>query len=195
MLEQVPAGPVVVLVSAEGYEPYTQTVQVTEGQQVTRVDATLKRLVKTASLVLSTRPADAEVKVDGKVVRKQGSRDVFIKDVPANESLLVEVSAPGFKPFQKQYPHGGDAPVEVQAELEAREYALRVESTPEGATIFAEGRDLGVVTPAVVKLPPSVRQVRLRLKCYNEAELDVDPPRAGDEAYVKGSLKKIPRCR
>jgi hypothetical protein len=198
MLEQVASGPVVVVVSADGYEPFSQTVEVVAGQQVTRVDATLKRLLKTASLVLSTRPADAEVKVDGKVVRKQGSKSAFVKDVPADESLVVEVSAPGFKPFQKKYTHSGEEPVEVSAELERlapEEYAVRVESTPAGATIFAEGKDLGAVTPAVVKLPPSVKQVKLRMKCFDEAELDVEPPEDGEQAYVKGSLKKIPRCR
>ncbi|XXF76552.1 protein kinase [Myxococcaceae bacterium GXIMD 01537] len=194
MLEQVPAGPVVVMVSADGYEPFTETVEVMAGQQVARVQASLKRLVKTASLVLSTRPSDAEVKVDGKVVRPQGSQDVFIKDLPAGESLLVEVSAPGFKASRKTYPHAGSEPVQVKAELEVDEFPVRVESSPEGATIFAGGRDLGV-TPATIKLPPSVKTLELRLKCFSGAELSVTPPAAGDVGYVKGSLKKIPRCR
>jgi hypothetical protein len=198
MLEKVAAGPVVVLVSAEGYTPFTQTVQVAAGQQVTRVDASLKRLVKTASLVLTTKPADAQVKVDGKVVRAQGASDVFLKDVKAGDELLVEVSAPGFKPFTKKFAHTGDEPVQVKAELEAdgeaSQYAVRVESVPAGATIFADGEDTGAVTPATVKVPASVKQVKLRLKCYTDATLPVEATDDGT-ASVKGSLKRLPRCR
>jgi serine/threonine protein kinase len=197
VLEKVEAGPVVVMVTAEGFKPFTEPVIIQEGTGVTTVKAALEPLKRTTSIVLDVQPGDAQVKVNGEVIRAQGARDMFIKDVPSGGELVVEVSAPGHKPFQQKYasPKGSE-PLQVSAKLDPVEVAVRVESEPEGAAILASGKELGAVTPAVVKLPPGVKQVTLRLKCFQEAELPVNPPAPGEsEALVKGSLKKQPGCK
>ncbi len=196
ILQQVPAGPVIVTVSADGYKTFQQTVTVTEGTQVTRVVAALEPLVKTTMMVLSTEPGDAEVKVNGKVVRPQGAKDILVKDVPANGELVVEVSAPGFQPFQQKVsaPTGAE-PLQVSTKLQAAELAVRVESEPAGAAILASGKELGAVTPAVVKLPVGITQVTLKMKCFEDANLPVAPPSSGEPALVKGALKKQPDCK
>jgi serine/threonine protein kinase len=196
ILQQVPAGSVVVMVSADGYKTFQETVTVQEGTQVTRVVAALQPLVKTALMVLATEPTDAEVKVNGKVVRPQGSKDMLIKDIPATGDMVVEVSAPGYQSYQQKVsPPAGSDPLQVSAKLEAAELAVRVESEPSGATILASGKDLGQVTPAVVKLPPGIKQVTLKMKCFEDANLTVNPPSSGEQALVKGSLKKQPDCK
>jgi hypothetical protein len=119
VLEEVPAGSVMVAVSAEGYKTFTKTVEVQEGKAVTRVVPELEALVRSVSMVLATVPQDAEVKVNGKVVRAQGSQDAFIKDVPAIDEMLVEVKAAGYKPFQQKYsPPAGPEPLQVKVKLE-----------------------------------------------------------------------------
>jgi eukaryotic-like serine/threonine-protein kinase len=195
VLQQVSAGSVIVSVSAEGYKAFTQTVTVPEGQQVTRVTAELESLVKSVSMVLATVPQDAEVKLNGKIIRAQGSQDAFIKDLPASDEMVVEVQAPGFKPLQQKYtPPAGSEPLQVMVRLETAELAVRVESDPEGATILASGKELGATTPAVVKLPAGVRQVTLRMKCFDDAELPV-PSTSGGTPVLKGALKKQPGCK
>jgi hypothetical protein len=119
VLEPVPAGPVMVAVSAEGYKTFTKTVEVQEGKGVTRVVPELEALVRSVSMVLATVPQDAEVKLNGKVVRAQGSQDAFIKDLPASDEMLVEVKAAGYKPFQQKYsPPAGPEPLQVTVRLE-----------------------------------------------------------------------------
>jgi serine/threonine protein kinase len=195
VLQQVSAGPVIVAVSAEGYKAFTQTVEIQEGTQVTRVSAELESLVKAVSMVLATVPQDAEVKLNGKVVRAQGSQDSFIKDLPASDEMSIEVSAPGFKTFRQKYtPPTGPEPLQVTMRLEPAELMVRVESEPAGATILASGKDLGVVTPADVKLPLGVKQVTLRMKCFDDAELPV-PASSGGTPLLKGALKKQPGCK
>ncbi len=197
VLQPVAAGPVIVRVSAEGYSAFMQTITVEKGTQVTRVVPTLESQVKSVSMVLATVPQDAEVKLNGKVVREQGSQDAFIKDVPASNEMAIEVHAPGFKPFQQKYPPPtGPEPLQVTVKLEPEELSVQVDSDPTGATILANGKDLGRTTPALVKLPAGVKQVTLRLKCFADAELPVSPPLSGEgAAVVKGSLKKQPGCR
>jgi serine/threonine protein kinase len=195
VLQQVTAGPVVVAVSAEGYKAFTQTVTVEEGTQVTRVSAQLESLVKTVSMVLATVPQDAEVKLNGKVIRAQGSQDAFIKDLPSSDEMVIEVRAPGFKPHQQKFsPPTGSEPLQMTVRLEPAELAVRVESEPEGATILASGKELGATTPAVVKLPAGVKQVTLRMKCFDDAELAV-PSASGETPVLKGALKKQPGCK
>jgi eukaryotic-like serine/threonine-protein kinase len=158
---------------------------------------TLESQVKAVSMVLATVPQDAEVKVNGKIVRAQGSQDSFIKDLPASEEMAIEVHAPGFKAFQQKYaPPTSSEPLQVTVRLEPAELAVQVESEPAGATILASGKELGRVTPALVKLPAGVKQVTLRLKCFEDAELPVNPPTSGESpAVVKGALKKQPGCK
>jgi hypothetical protein len=195
VLQPVASGSVMVAVSAEGFKTFTQTVVVQPGTQVTRVVPVMESLVKSVSMVLATVPQDAEVTLNGKLVRAQGAQDSFIKDLPVTNEMAIEVRAPGFKSFRQHYtPPTGSEPLQVTVRLEPAELAVRVESEPPGATILASGKELGPVTPATVRLPAGVKQVTLRLKCFDEAELPV-PPSSGDTPLVKGTLKKQPGCK
>jgi len=199
LLREVPAGKVMVVVSAEGYNTFTRTVEVVAGKDVTPVQAVLESLVRTAALVLTTEPPTAEVKVDGRVVREQGKAAAYIKDVPLNgPEWVVEVSAPNHKPASKRVPVSGSGPVELSLKLEPLvvKLAVKVESRPAGATIFVDGKDVGAVTPAVVQVSPNARQFTLKLKCHNEAEVDVPDAEPGNApATASVSLKRQPRCR
>ncbi|MDC0709690.1 protein kinase [Stigmatella sp. ncwal1] len=195
ILQQMPAGPVVVMVSAAGYKPFTQTVTVTEGTQVTRVAAVLEPLVRKGLLALNTQPHDAEVKVDGKVVREQGGSE-FAIEVPFNGDMVIEVSAPGYQSSKKPYPPPeGNEPLRVAVKLTPVTMNVRVESEPSGATIVAAGKVMGI-TPTELKLAPTIRNVTLRMKCFQETEVPVVGPASGEsQAVAKGSLKKQPGCR
>nr|WP_225937556.1 protein kinase [Myxococcus sp. RHSTA-1-4] len=199
LLREVTAGQVMVVVSAEGYKPFTKTVEVTKGKDVTPVEAVLESLEQTASLVLDIEPRDAQVAVDGKVVREQGKGSALVKDLPVTgPEWVVEVSAPGHKPQTKRLPVSADGTAELSLKLEPLvvKVAVKVESKPAGATIFVDGTDMGAVTPAVVQVPAGARQLQLKLKCHDEAEVDVPGPKDGQEpATAKVSLRKLRGCR
>ncbi|NTX00677.1 MULTISPECIES: serine/threonine-protein kinase [unclassified Myxococcus] len=198
LLREVTAGQVMVTVSAEGYKTFTRTLQVNSGKGVEPVEVALESLVRTASLVLVTQPSDAQVKVDGKVIRAQGASDAFIKGVPiSGQEWVVEISAPQHKPASKRVPLTGDGPFEVSLKLEpvVSKVSVKIDSKPAGAVIFAGGQELGE-TPATVLVSPNVRQLTLKLKCHNDAEVDVPAPEAGESiATATVSLKRQPRCR
>jgi hypothetical protein len=198
LLREVTAGQVMVMVSAEHYNTFTKTVEVTEGKDVARVQVVLESLERKASLMLDTEPVDAEVKVDGKVVRAQGRKDRYIKDVPlTGDEWTVELSAPEHKPVSLKVAVSGDEPVEVSHKLEpkVKQVEVTVESKPAGAAIFANGRDLGMVTPATVKVPAD-SQLSVKLRCHDEAEVDVPQAESGEgPAPARVSLKKQRNCR
>ncbi|HEX4621327.1 MAG TPA: protein kinase, partial [Myxococcaceae bacterium] len=71
LMKLLPVGQAVVLVTAEGYEPYTEAVAVHEGQPITQVRAQLKRSEETAELVVAVEPEQAEIRLDGQVVKRE----------------------------------------------------------------------------------------------------------------------------
>ncbi|PTL78464.1 serine/threonine-protein kinase [Vitiosangium sp. GDMCC 1.1324] len=195
ILQSVKAGPAVVMLSVEGYKPVTQTVVVNEGMTPTPLpDVKFEREVQLARVVVVTQPPDAELKVDGKVVREKGSSATYIGEVQAGTEVVVSASAPGFKPAQQRInPSGGDKPMDVQLKLEPDGFEVQVLSTPAGATIVAGGKEYGV-TPQTVRLPLSVKQVGLRLRCHDDVDVDVNPA-GGVAAPVRERLKKQRGCR
>jgi serine/threonine protein kinase len=198
LLREVTAGKVMVVVSAEGFKPFTRTVEVAPGKDVTPVQVALESLEQTASLVLDTEPRDAQVTVDGKVVREQGKASALVKNLlVTGQEWVVEVSAPGHKPQTKRLPVSADGTAELSVKLESlvKQVAVKVDSKPAGATIFVDGTDMKAVTPAVVQVPADARQLQLKLKCY-EAEVDVPEARDGEEPTTgKVSLRKVRGCR
>nr|WP_246357677.1 serine/threonine-protein kinase [Pyxidicoccus fallax] len=198
VLRPVEAGQVMVVVSAEGYKTFTRTVEVAKGKEVNPVEVVLESLQKTASLVVTVTPPGAEVQVNGTVVRKQGQTTAFLKDIPVTgPEWQVQVSAPGHKPQSKTLAVSGGGTAELSATLEPLVVTVdvKVESKPAGATIFVDGADMGAVTPAVVKVPANAKQLQLKLKCHDEAELDVPDPKEGGQPVVAKTLRKRRNCR
>ncbi|HEX5748588.1 MAG TPA: protein kinase [Archangium sp.] len=191
VLQEVKAGPALVMVTAEGYHPYTQQVVIAEGMTPTQVTAKLECQVQVARVMIVTQPPDAELKVDGKVVREKGSSSTYFGELTAGTEVLVEASAPGYLPKQQRVtPEAGDKPTDVQFKLEADGFEVDVASTPSGAAIVAGGKELGT-TPKRVRLANGVKQVSLKLRCHDDVDVDVAPG-AGE---VKKRLKKQRGCK
>ncbi|ATB42471.1 serine/threonine protein kinase [Cystobacter fuscus] len=191
LFQQVPAGPAMIMVSAEGYRTFTRSVEIAQGTAATTVPVELEREARTAQMLVVTQPPDAELKVDGKVVRAKGSSSIYVGEAPADTDVLVEASAPGFKPARQNVRlSAGDKPTQVQLRLESDTFEVDVQSSPSGATIVAGGKEWGQ-TPALVRLPSGVTQVSLKLRCYDDVDVRVAPK----SNRVNERLKKQRGCR
>jgi serine/threonine protein kinase len=195
LLHPVKAGPGVVLVSAEGYKAFTQQVVIEPGNTPTSLEVKLEREAKVGRVIVVTQPPDAELQVGDKVVRQKGDSSTYIGELPAGDEVVVAASAPGFKPARKSItPSASDKPLDVQLKLEPDGYEVEVLSVPSGATILAGGKDLGT-TPARLRLPLSVKQMSLKLRCHDDADVNVAPASGGAPATVRERLKKQRGCR
>ncbi|HEX8819473.1 MAG TPA: PEGA domain-containing protein, partial [Archangium sp.] len=195
LLHQVKAGPGLVLISADGYKDFTQQVVIEQGTTPTSLEVKLERKVQVGRVVIVTQPPDAELQVGGKVVRPRGDSSTYIGELEAGTPVVVAASAPGFKPAQQNIePAAGEKPMNVQLKLEPDGYEVEVLSVPSGATILAGGKELGT-TPARLKLPLTVKQMSLKLRCHDDVEVDVTPASGGSPATVRERLKKQRGCR
>ncbi|WP_375741799.1 protein kinase [Corallococcus interemptor] len=196
VLKPMSVGNVLVVVTADGYEAFNQSVMVAEGTNATQVPVTLKRQARSVVVIFKTQPEDAEVKIDKQVARKQGEREQVLQDFSlSNDTPLVEVSAPGYQPFIRKLTVNKDG-LDVVATLERAPVEVRVESTPAGAAIFQGNKDLGAVTPATLRVPWGTRELTLKAKCHADEDVSVGTPSpAGSTVKVEATLKKQARCR
>ncbi|MCY1042478.1 protein kinase [Corallococcus sp. bb12-1] len=195
VLKQVPVGNVLVLVTAPGHEVFNQSVTVSEGTSAAPVRAVLPRQARSVLVVLKVRPEDAEVKIDGKVARAQGSRESLVRDFSlTSNSPVVEVSAPGYQTFAGTMAVK-DGSFDVTATLERADLEVQITSNPSGAAIYLGNKDLGVVTPNAVRVPPGTRELTLKSKCHADEDVDVVATTLGAVIKVDATLKKQARCR
>ncbi|RKH34228.1 PEGA domain-containing protein [Corallococcus praedator] len=195
ILKQVPVGNTLVVVSCSGFEPFNQNVMVAEGTSAAPVRAVLQRQARSVVLVLKTRPDDAEVKIDGKVARAQGARESVIRDFSlTSDTPLVEVSSPGHQPFVRNMAVK-DGALDLSATLERADLEVVITSNPPGAAIYLGNKDLGVVTPNPVRVPPGTRELTLKAKCHSDEDVDVVSSTPGAVIKLDATLKKQARCR
>jgi serine/threonine protein kinase len=197
LMKQLPAGNALVLVTAEGYEAYTDAVQVHEGQAVTQVRPKLKPLVQTAEIAFAVDPPQAEIRIDGQVVKREGDGNgIYLGHIPAGREAVVEVRKSGFKRSDmKITAAAGAEPLRRNVKLDVLQFSLQVGSEPKGASIVLGGKEMGV-TPATVPVAGSAASVLLKKKCFEDLELPLKLPEVAQTAPIPltGSLKKQPGC-
>jgi hypothetical protein len=145
----------------------------------------------TATVTLETKPADAQVIIDGKVLTGQSS-PFTLQGLDPSVPHSIEVSKDGFA-TQKQQFNVSEGEVKPLPGVELA--ALRVDtgfaiaSTPPGATVFVDGNRIGQVTPArVTDLGEGLHVVRLELPGgYQPWETQV--------ALAKGQVIELPNAR
>jgi hypothetical protein len=196
VLRRLPVGRAMVMVSAEGFKPFVQPVDVTASDQPTAVQANLVALRQVAKLVVETEPADAEISVDGKVVRSQGQTGFTPASIPVGTAVRLTVSAKGFQAQTEQVTaRKADEAVIRKVALAAEKIALEVSSMPAGAEVLLGGRALGT-TPATLRVPAGTRAVTVRKHCYASATLSVAPPAVpGAAVTLHATLERRRGCR
>ncbi|HZA51504.1 MAG TPA: serine/threonine-protein kinase [Myxococcaceae bacterium] len=195
--QRTPVGSRTVIISAPGWKTFTRRVEVKGAGAVTEIRAEMQREVETAHLVLGLDPAEAEVRIDGRVVKKEGDPAApYLGEVVVGKASTIEVRMRGYKPFTRDVTAAGASePVRLTAELEPAGFSLRVTSVPPGAKIRVAGRSMGE-TPAEIQVPPGTTELVLAKKCFDVLVVPVKlPNEPGKRVDVTGTLKRRPRCR
>ena len=185
------AGPGTVIMTAPGFETYTQTVVVREGQEVTTLKAKLVSSGELVELRLGTEPASVELRIDGEPVADRA--EVTLK---AGVEHLIVAKAPGYHPYSTRLvPRRSSPPISLTVKLEPFEFPLYVTSSPSGATVVIGGKEMGR-TPTAVRVGAGVTEVLLRKRCYELTPVPVKLP-AEPHALITltGTLRKQSGCR
>ena len=150
--------------------------------------------VKTGSLVITSEPHQAQVRLDGKL---RGHCPMTLSHLQLGQAYRLELSASGFQTHRanlyldKQRPNV-EQHIALQAEIKNQQTSLQVESSPIGASIFIDNQDTGQQSPCLIAdLAPGLEhEIRVSLKGY-KVERRRFMPRAGETTVIKLQLEKL----
>jgi serine/threonine protein kinase len=136
---------------------------------------------------VTTSPNDAVVSIDGRPVA--GSSPFIVTDVAPGTIHEVSVTKAGYRSWSTKLQLQASETMELPAvTLEALESGFQLDSTPSGASVFVDGKQLDQVTPVrVTNLTPGDHQIRLSIDGFApwESSLHVTP----------GSVLELPRAQ
>jgi formylglycine-generating enzyme required for sulfatase activity len=166
------------------YEPLRQTVEVTD-QRAQTLQLTMTRLPDRL-FVSATDPADAQVALDGEALG-----EAPIEDHPVRPGRYrLEVSADRYVTHEEDLDvEGGGNAVRREVTLVPDWAEVTIASTPEGATVLANGEEKGV-TPLTFELRSGLHDLQLRKSGFKtwQEPVTVEP----DKALALGEIRLKP---
>jgi len=191
-----PAGKVEILASADGFKPALVETTVGRGNAATAVLVSLQRAATVARFTVLSEPDDAEVRLDGQVVKRSGLRGSYVGELSPGAEHLLQVRRAGYRPVEtKVTAKSADEPVELRTALEPLEFPLLVTSVPPGAVVFSGERMLGL-TPLSTKVTATASALTFRKRCFETAQVPLHlPEQPGARVPVRAAMRKVPGCR
>jgi hypothetical protein len=196
VVQAVPSGKVEILASADGFKPALVDATVGRGDAATPVLVALQRAATVARFTVLPEPDDAEVRLDGQVVKRAGTRGLYVGELAPGSEHSLQVRRAGYKPLETRVSaKNADEPVELRTMLEPLEYPLQISSVPPGAVVFSGERLLGV-TPLATRVPATATALTFRKRCFETAQVPLHlPEQPAARVPVKAALRKVPGCR
>ena len=196
VVRSLPSGRAEVLVSADGYKPALLDATVPRGGDALPVVVSLQKVATIGRLVIASEPDDAEVRLNGTVVKRVGTRGFYAADVPLGAAQEIQLRRPGYRPFTTQATaRNAETPTEVRTTLEPLDIPVLVSSVPPGAVVFSGERMLGV-TPFNSRVPATSTALTFRKRCFETTQVPLRlPEQAGPRVPVRATLRKVPGCR
>lgn len=150
-------------VKKDGYQPL-QTALELKSSETTEQRFHLEALTK--GLLLTTRPAGAEVFINGAL--QPGRTPVTLPLAPGQFNLVVRLS--GYEPYVGQVQVKDNLQTSMDLELHPRAQPhvawAQVNTTPAGAEILVDGTSSGQFSPARVQVPAGPHTLLLRLSGF-----------------------------
>jgi serine/threonine protein kinase len=196
VVQTTPSGKVEILASADGFRPALVETTVSRGSAPTSVLVALQRAATVARFTVLLEPDDAEVRLDGQVVKRSGSHGLFVGELVPGVEHSLQVRRSGYRAMETRVTaKSADEPVELRTTLEPLEFGLLVTSTPPGAVVFSGERLLGV-TPLATRVPATASALTFRKRCFETAQVPLRlPEQPGARVPVRAALRKVPGCR
>ncbi len=141
------------------------------------------------AIVVKSDPPGASVWLDGEEV---GSTPAVIEDVPVGEKHEVRVEKEGYGTWVRTVEPDSNRPVPLQARLEKLVGTIVVESTPPGASVFLDDKELRDSTPLEI---PDIsadyaHKITLKKKGYESAVQPVTL-KPGERKEVQVALRPL----
>jgi predicted Ser/Thr protein kinase len=165
----LPAGTHMVVISKEGYEDVQQSVAI-EGGRTNSVTAELT--VPSGEVTIVTNPPGAEVFIDGRSVGPSPARAT----VTVGEHKYT-IRRPGMEPYESTFTMKNGAILTKRVNLGGEAIPtgiVEVRTIPPGATVYADGSQVGSLTPTSFRLSAGHHTLRVSLPGRPPVQRDID---------------------
>ena len=129
-------------------------------------------VIEVSDLHVNSNPPGAKVSIGGATESKWVTPFTADK-MPAGEYAVV-FTKPGFKAVTKNVNMAGGKAATVSAELISLQAHVNVNSVPEGAEIFLDGKTTSQLTPANLAMDKGEHQIEVRKNGYQEAAVETN---------------------
>ena len=170
-------------VKHDGYRTFTQSVSITKDKPKITVIANLEHV--TFVLQVSSYPTEAEVYVDG---IKKGLTPITIDDLPLGEHF-VEVKKQNFAIWSQKIDAESYKVIQLVATLQPQSASLSINSTPQGATVYLNDKNMGVTPVVINNLDAEKYNLKLTMDGYAPYEEQITVSK-GEEIDRNITLKK-----
>jgi len=139
---------------------------------------------KTVSLEITTIPKGAQIELEGHNAGNTAGGSLLINDLERGRAYALTVKLDGYAPKQ-QVVQPRAATTQLTVQLEALASTVVLDTTPTGAMVSQDGKDLGQTPLTLTSFPPDTA-VTLTFKKtgYQDAVAKVDVPGPGKELRI-----------
>lgn len=167
MARVVPIGPHQVRIVADNYDPFVRKVEVAM-ETTARVECAM--IAGKGTVEFAAKPTGARVLVDGQEV---GPSPIRIRDI-SNGSHTWRIEAPGHEPQEGRFEFQQGKNLLVQAELRSSAGLFHIDSDPQGAAVFFDGKSIGNTPVELESVEAGVHNVRVVLDGWAEVFRTID---------------------
>ncbi|MFZ5572523.1 MAG: PEGA domain-containing protein [Thermodesulfobacteriota bacterium] len=177
VITDIEAGKKKIVLTAEGFEPWSRVIQVAKGQEV-KLKAEL--IPSMGDLRIVSEPSRAEVFLSG--IRK-GVTPLTLKQLKAGP-VMLEVRKECYQPAIKEVTVIGRRLTETRMELSSDCGRLSVNSQPAGAKWYLDGKYRGITPMEVADVDLGEHTVKLTLDNHREKTMTVQVKPTGSEKLL-----------
>jgi hypothetical protein len=148
-----------VAINMEGYEDWSKSLETIAGEE-TVIAAALQ--MKTGSICINSKPANAKAIIDGKVV---GNTPITISNLKP-DTYNVEIKIDGYADWKESIDVIYNKEIAIDADLQIKTGAVCVKSEPSNAKVLIDGNEIGNTPITISDLKPGMHSVDIKMEGY-----------------------------
>jgi hypothetical protein len=193
VLSEVWSGKHTVRVMKDGYAPHEEQVEI-KGADRKKITTSLRRLAevptgvrgKTGELVVQTNPSGADIFINGKPV----GISPYENKASFPGTSKMRIAKEGYEPWETDVVVEIGKRLQLLAYLKAMEGNLEILSSPSGAKVFMDGKEIGETPLSVSCVPAGEHQVRILKEEYSPYEERVSV-KGRERGTVRATLERL----
>ncbi len=151
----------------DGYVDWRESLDIIPGKELPFV---ISLQIKAGTISIKSNPSNAKAFIDGK---EAGTTPITKTDIEPG-TYNVEVLKDGYVDWKESVDIAPGKDIELTATLQIMPGSISIKSNPSGATVFIDGREIGITPVSASELTPGMHNVDVRMDGYEDWKESID---------------------